>query len=133
LIGTGFLQGKPATPPAGAPTKPGTNAPTRAIITNTAPKVASTNVITTNAVAGKPAGPAAAAGKPKEDIIWKIGEGDSAIKILSRAPNGDVRFLGGYMTVFPMVVGSALCMIIFSLLTKPPSKETIDKYFSVSS
>jgi SSS family solute:Na+ symporter len=133
LIGTGFLQGKPAAPPVGASTKPGTNTPAAAVITNTAPKAASTNAVTTNAVAGKPAGPAAAPAKPKEDIIWKIGEGEGSIKVLSRAPNGDVRFLSGYMTVFPMVVGSALCMIIFSLLTKPPSKETIDKYFPVSS
>ena len=69
----------------------------------------------------------------KMDVIWKVGDH----VILSRAPTtGDVRFwnsgtdrLGGYMTVVPMVFGSALCMIIFSLLTPPPSKETIDKYF----
>ncbi len=34
------------------------------------------------------------------------------------------------MTVVPMVFGSALCMIIFSLLTRPPGQATIDKYFS---
>ena len=67
------------------------------------------------------------------DIIWKVGEH----VVLSRAPaTGDVRFwndspnpAGGYMTVVPMVFGSALCMIIFSLLTPPPSRATIDKYF----
>ena len=72
--------------------------------------------------------------KPKMDIIWKVGDH----VVLSRAPaTGDVRFwnsspnpAGGYMTVVPMVFGSALCMIIFSLLTRPPSRETIDKYFS---
>ena len=36
----------------------------------------------------------------------------------------------GYLPVVPMVLGSALLMILFSLLTKPPSKETIEKYFS---
>ncbi len=64
------------------------------------------------------------------NIIWKIGEGSGATVILSRAANGDVRFLGGYMTVVPMVAGSALCMILFSLLTKPPGAKTIEKYFS---
>jgi hypothetical protein len=33
------------------------------------------------------------------------------------------------MMVVPMVIGSALLMLIVSLLTAPPSKETIDKYF----
>ncbi len=75
--------------------------------------------------AAKPAAPA----KPKEDIIWKIGEGPDATKILSRAPNGDLRFLNNYMTVVPMVIGSAILMIVFSLVTKPPSDETIAKYF----
>lgn len=35
----------------------------------------------------------------------------------------------GYLPVFPMVIGSALFMVLFSLATKPPSKETLDKYF----
>jgi predicted lipid-binding transport protein (Tim44 family) len=128
LIGTGLLQGTPA-PPRAAAAKPTTNTvASAAALTNAAPKSAATN-----ALAAKPAAAGPAAGKPKEDIIWQIGQGAEAVKILSRAPNGDVRFLNGYMTVFPMVVGSALCMIVFSLLTKPPSKTTIDKYFSVSS
>jgi hypothetical protein len=33
------------------------------------------------------------------------------------------------MTVFPMVVGSALCMLLGSLLTRPPSKATLERYF----
>jgi hypothetical protein len=33
------------------------------------------------------------------------------------------------MTVFPMVVGSALCMLLGSLLTRPPSPKTLDRYF----
>jgi SSS family solute:Na+ symporter len=36
----------------------------------------------------------------------------------------------GFLPVVPMVFGSALCMIVFSLLTSPPSAETIAKYFS---
>jgi SSS family solute:Na+ symporter len=43
-------------------------------------------------------------------------------------PPTDVRFLG-FMTVFPMVVGSALFMIVVSLLTRPPSQSTIERYF----
>jgi Na+/proline symporter len=35
----------------------------------------------------------------------------------------------GFLPVVPMVLGSAVCMIIVSLLTTPPSAETIAKYF----
>ena len=66
---------------------------------------------------------------PRKTSSGKLARAPDAIKVLSRAPNGDVRFLNGYMTVVPMVFGSALCMILFSLLTPPPSKTTIDKYF----
>jgi hypothetical protein len=34
------------------------------------------------------------------------------------------------MTVVPMVFGSAIAMIVFSLVTRPPSQRTIDKYFA---
>src|SRR5215831_2092681 len=36
----------------------------------------------------------------------------------------------GYLPVVPMVLGSAALMIVASLLTRPPSKATIDRYFS---
>ena len=36
----------------------------------------------------------------------------------------------GFLPVVPMVLGSAIWMIFVSLMTRPPSKETIDKYFS---
>jgi len=42
--------------------------------------------------------------------------------------NPDVRVLG-FMTVVPMVLISALLMILVSLLTPPPSPATIDRYF----
>jgi solute:Na+ symporter, SSS family len=127
LIATGFLQGKPAPPaaPPSAAAKPATNSlATAAVPTNSA-----SNIAATNAPAARPASAAPAAAKPKEDIIWQIGRGADAIKVLSRAPNGDVRFLNGYMTVFPMVLGSILCVIFFSLATPPPSQATIAKYF----
>jgi SSS family solute:Na+ symporter len=100
LIGFASLQGTPVKPAPQATTQ------------TTAP--------------AKPTPPA----KPKEDIIWKIGDGADAIKILSRnAVTGDVRFMNNYMTVVPMVAGSALFMVLFSLLTRPPSQQTIDRYF----
>jgi len=148
------LQGKPVLPPA-PPAKPAaamakaaktdTNAVTTNVIaadatnkpviatnsdvtsippqTNDVPKIAAASAVK------PPGGPP----KPKMDIIWKVGDH----VVLSRAPaTGDVRFwnsspnpAGGYMTVVPMVFGSALCMIIFSLLTKPPGRETMEKYF----
>jgi hypothetical protein len=35
----------------------------------------------------------------------------------------------GFLPVMPMVLGSAVCMVVVSLLTAPPSRETIAKYF----
>jgi SSS family solute:Na+ symporter len=35
----------------------------------------------------------------------------------------------GFLPVMPMVIGSALLMIVVSLLTPPPSKKTLDRYF----
>jgi solute:Na+ symporter, SSS family len=124
LAGNAALQGapqKPAPPPAAKP--PSTNVLAAAAVpTNAAPIIAATNA---------PAAKAAAAPvKPKEDIIWQVGEGPDAVKILSRAANGDVRFMGNYMTVVPMVFGSAFFMVLFSFLSKPPSDETIAKYFT---
>ena len=64
------------------------------------------------------------------DVIWQIGQGKDAIKVLFLNPRGDVSFWNGFMPVVPMVFGSALCMIVVSLMTRPPSQATIDKYFS---
>jgi hypothetical protein len=64
------------------------------------------------------------------DVIWQIGQGKEAIKVLFINPRGDVSFWNGFMTVVPMVFGSALLMLLVSLLTRPPSQATIDKYFS---
>jgi len=157
VVGSAVLQGKPI-PLPGPPTKPATAVNGQAAGQQTVsakPDAAdkSTNIAAPVAPAAmtapstdtnakpptaaaipspelKPAGSsgAVAQGKPK-NIIWQIGEGADAVTILSHAPNGDVRFLNGYMTVVPMVFGSALCMILFSLLTTPPSRKTIEKYF----
>jgi len=42
----------------------------------------------------------------------KLGKGGCR-QNLSRAPNGDVRFMNNYMTVVPMVFGSAVFMVLF--------------------
>ena len=64
------------------------------------------------------------------DVIWQIGAGKDAIKVLFLNPRGDVSFWNGFMTVVPMVFGSAICMILGSLVSRPPSQATLDKYFS---
>jgi Na+/proline symporter len=63
------------------------------------------------------------------DVIWQIGQGKDAIKILFLNPRGDVSFWNGFMTVVPMVLGSAICMLLGSLITSAPSAATIAKYF----
>jgi Na+/proline symporter len=57
--------------------------------------------------------------------IWGIGS--HAILTLS-APAGKL-FVCGFMPVVPMVLGSALCVILFSLLTPAPSAATLERYF----
>ncbi len=64
------------------------------------------------------------------DIVWQIGQGKDALKVLFLTPRGDVSFWNGFMTVVPMVFGSTLCMIFGSLVTKPPGRATIEKYFA---
>jgi Na+/proline symporter len=66
------------------------------------------------------------------DVIWQLGQGKEAIKVLFLNPRGDVSFWNGFMTVVPMVFGSALLMIIVSVLTRPPSQTTVDRYFSAT-
>jgi SSS family solute:Na+ symporter len=139
LVGFGALQGKPAPPPmaaAGTPKPqvvptPATNATTAgtmAATTTNGQPATTVAAATTNQTPAPPA-PAVKPAVAPASVIWKIGEGKDATVILSHAPNGDVRVLNGYMTVVPMVLGSALCMIVFSLLTSPPSRQTIEKYF----
>ena len=58
-------------------------------------------------------------------IIWSIG----GMEVLSRTPGGTAVL--GFMPVVPMVIVSALLMILFSKLTSKPSGETVEKYFPV--
>jgi solute:Na+ symporter, SSS family len=56
-------------------------------------------------------------------VVWTIGGADA----LSRTPGGTAVF--GFMPVVPMVLVSALLMLVVSLLTKKPKQSTIAKYF----
>jgi SSS family solute:Na+ symporter len=62
------------------------------------------------------------------DILWQAGD----IKVFFINPRGDVAFWNGFMTVLPMVLGSAFCVFLFSVLTPPPSAATIAKYFNAT-
>jgi SSS family solute:Na+ symporter len=60
------------------------------------------------------------------DVLWQLGD----VKVFFINPRGDVAFWNGFMTVVPMVFGSGICVILFSLITRAPSQATIAKYFS---
>jgi len=63
------------------------------------------------------------------DVFLQLGHGKDAVKLLFLNPRGDVSFWNGFMTVLPMVVGSAFFMIVVSLFTRPPCRQTLEKYF----
>jgi SSS family solute:Na+ symporter len=62
-------------------------------------------------------------GQPPTLIFPSLGH------LFERTPGAVTVF--GFLPVVPMVLGSALMMFIVSLLTRPPSQATIDKYFAV--
>jgi len=65
--------------------------------------------------------PAPAPGPPT--ILWAPG----GVEVLSRTPGGTAVF--GLLPVVPMVLISALLMIVVSLITKKPSATTVARYF----
>ena len=65
--------------------------------------------------------PAPAPGPPL--VAWAVG----GTEVLSRTPGGSAVF--GFMPVVPMVLVSALLMLVVSLLTRKPKQSTIAKYF----
>ena len=67
------------------------------------------------------AGMAPKPGQPLVQIFPVLGD------LFLRSPGNILVF--GYLPVMPMVLGSAFCMVVFSLCTKPPGRVTIDKYF----
>jgi solute:Na+ symporter, SSS family len=68
--------------------------------------------------------PAPAPGPPT--VCLAIG----GAEIVARTPGGTA--ILGFMPVVPMVLGSALLMLVVSLLTRKPREETIRKYFAQS-
>ncbi len=65
--------------------------------------------------------PAPAPGPPL--VMFSLG----STEVLSRTPGGTSVF--GFMPVVPMVIGSALLMVVVSLLTQKPKAETVARYF----
>ena len=65
--------------------------------------------------------PAPAPGPPT--LLWSLG----GTEVLTRTPGGTAIF--GFMPVVPMVVVSALLMIVVSLVTRKPRQLTLEKYF----
>jgi SSS family solute:Na+ symporter len=57
-------------------------------------------------------------------VVWSIG----GVEVLARTPGGTSVF--GLLPVVPMTVISALLMIVVSLMTATPAKETVNRYFS---
>lgn len=62
---------------------------------------------------------------PQSTLIWALGG-----KWIVYLNAGGKLMIWGWTPVVPMVLGSALFMWIFSILTPPPSQATIDRYFS---
>ena len=62
---------------------------------------------------------------PVEISVWSIGS--HMILFLNKA--GQLRLLGGFMTVVPMVIGSVILTYVGSVISSPPSQRTIDRYF----
>lgn len=58
-------------------------------------------------------------------VSWAIG----GTEVLARTPGGTAVF--GFMPVVPMVIISAVLMILFSKLTAKPAGDTLEKYFPV--
>jgi SSS family solute:Na+ symporter len=69
--------------------------------------------------AGQPSGPP----KPPQPVPIFPALGDMFL----RGPTNVTIY--GYLPVMPMVLISALLMVVVSLLTKPPSQKTLEKYF----
>ncbi len=67
------------------------------------------------------AGIAPGPGQPPAQIFPALGD------LFLRTPSNVVMY--GYLPVMPMCIGSALLMVVVSLLTRPPSRATLEKYF----
>jgi SSS family solute:Na+ symporter len=61
---------------------------------------------------------------PAPRVVWSVG----GVEILARTPAGTSVF--GLLPVVPMVIISALLMIVVSLMTRKPDEATIKRYFT---
>jgi SSS family solute:Na+ symporter len=59
----------------------------------------------------------------KSVVVWSLG----GLDLLARTPSGTA--VAGFMPVVPMVLVSALLMVVVSWLTRKPSPATIERYF----
>ena len=62
-------------------------------------------------------------GQPPVPIFESLG------RMFLRSPNPGSVSMWGFLPVMFMTIGSAFWMVLVSLLTKPPSQATLDKYF----
>jgi SSS family solute:Na+ symporter len=116
----GSAVGGPATAgPSGAPTAPpGPGVPAM----NGVPGGAPTGPDAPGGPGRGPAGGRRPAGPPKPvQIFPALGD------MFLRSPTTVTIY--GFLPVMPMVIISALLMIVVSLMTQPPSQKTLDKYF----
>ncbi|MES2463708.1 MAG: sodium:solute symporter family protein [Armatimonadota bacterium] len=125
VIGTGYLtraSDSIAPRPPGAP-------PARAAAPSAAlPQVASSTRLQPDAPLLGAARPTSAAPRPPAPPVQNNpGLGNLFLR------NATTVTVFGYLPVLPMVVGSALLMVLVSLMTTPPSRATIEKYFPSNS
>jgi SSS family solute:Na+ symporter len=63
---------------------------------------------------------------PAPGAIWSLG----GVPLLSRSPGGIVLYRG-ILPVVPLTLLSALAIVAVSLVTRPPSRSTIERYFAM--
>lgn len=78
------------------------------------------------------AGGAGPAGKKPDPPVIILGSKERPLLYITPKRAGSNLSVMGYMPVVPMVLGSALFMILFSMITRPPGLATINKYFPPS-
>jgi hypothetical protein len=59
--------------------------------------------------------------KPGAVVVW------SGVEVVTRTPAGTL-FMG-YLPVVPMTVVSGLLMVVVSMVTRPPGKDVIERYW----
>lgn len=123
VLGTWWLHNysEPFAPKPGPPPRPAAAAPApgNPDAPGQPPSMAQPGGPPPAGAAGRPAGPP----KPPKPVQVFPELGDMFL----RGPT--VVTIYGYLPVMPMVLISALLMVVVSLMTKPPSQKTLEKYF----